>query len=158
MNFFRRNFKRISYTALAFVAIITVLSFYELRNIKFDYDFESFFPQDDPDLDKYIDFRNTFEYDNEFILLAIENKEKVIHAICLLQPRPVLPAPTLLWRCNLKGTQPRQDHVGLYLVSARLVLPKYGRRKGSKSKNRDAPASTGASRLVIRNVSIFHGV
>lgn len=63
--------------ALAFVAIITVLSFYELRNIKFDYDFESFFPQDDPDLDKYIDFRNTFEYDNEFILLAIENKEGI---------------------------------------------------------------------------------
>lgn len=77
MNFFRRNFKRISYTALAFVAVITVLSFYELRNIKFDYDFESFFPQDDPDLDKYIDFRNTFEYDNEFILLAIENKKGI---------------------------------------------------------------------------------
>lgn len=77
MNFIRRNFKRISYTALGFVAVITVLSFYELRNIKFDYDFESFFPQDDPDLDKYIDFRNTFEYDNEFILLAIENKSGI---------------------------------------------------------------------------------
>lgn len=77
MNFIRRNFKRISYTALGFVAVITVLSFYELRNIKFDYDFESFFPQDDPDLDKYIDFRNTFEYDNEFILLAVENKNGI---------------------------------------------------------------------------------
>jgi hypothetical protein len=48
-----------------------------VTQIKFDYDFESYFPQDDPDLDKYIDFRNTFEYDNEFILLAIENKEGI---------------------------------------------------------------------------------
>lgn len=74
MDFIRRNFKKISYTALTLVGIVTALSFYELKHIKFDYDFESFFPQDDPDLDKYIDFRNTFEYDNEFILLAIENR------------------------------------------------------------------------------------
>jgi predicted RND superfamily exporter protein len=79
MDFIRRNFKRISYTALALVSIITVLSFYELKNIKFDYDFESFFPQDDPDLDKYIDFRNTFEYDNEFILLAVENRKGIFN-------------------------------------------------------------------------------
>ncbi len=79
MDFIRRNFKRISYTALVIVSIITALSFYELKNIKFDYDFESFFPQDDPDLDKYIDFRNTFEYDNEFILLAVENRKGIFN-------------------------------------------------------------------------------
>ena len=77
MEFIRKHFKRLSYVALSFVLLVTVLSFYELRNIKFDYDFESFFPTNDPDLDKYIDFRNTFEYDNEFILLAIENKKGI---------------------------------------------------------------------------------
>lgn len=77
MEFIRKHFKRLSYAALSFVLLVTVLSFYELRNIKFDYDFESFFPTNDPDLDKYIDFRNTFEYDNEFILLAIENNKGI---------------------------------------------------------------------------------
>lgn len=77
MEFIRKHFKKISYSALAFVLLITALSFYELRKIKFDYDFESFFPTNDPDLDTYIEFRNTFEYDNEFILLAIENKKGI---------------------------------------------------------------------------------
>jgi hypothetical protein len=59
------------------VLTITGLSFYELRKIKFDYDFESFFPVNDPDLDVYLGFRKTFEYDNEFVLIAIENNKGV---------------------------------------------------------------------------------
>lgn len=77
MNFLRKHFKLISWISLGLVLTITGLSLYELRKIKFDYDFESFFPVDDPDLDVYLKFRKTFEYDNEFVLLAIENKKGV---------------------------------------------------------------------------------
>jgi predicted RND superfamily exporter protein len=77
MNFLRKHFKIISWISLGLVVLITGLSIYELRKIKFNYDFESFFPVDDPDLDVYLDFRKTFEYDNEFVLIAIENKKGV---------------------------------------------------------------------------------
>lgn len=77
MEFIRKHFRKLSYAALTFVFIVTALSVYELKNTKFDYDFESFFPTNDPDLDTYIEFRKTFEYDNEFILLAIENKRGI---------------------------------------------------------------------------------
>jgi predicted RND superfamily exporter protein len=62
---------------LGLVTFITAISLLELRKIRFDYDFESFFPVDDPDLDVYLKFRKTFEYDNEFILIAIENKKGI---------------------------------------------------------------------------------
>lgn len=75
MEFIRKHFRKLAFTALGFVLIVTALSVYELRNIRFDYDFESFFPQNDPDLGTYMEFRKTFEYDNEFILLAIVNEK-----------------------------------------------------------------------------------
>lgn len=75
MDFLRKHFRKLAFTALGFVVLITALSIYELRNIRFDYDFESFFPTDDPDLATYMEFRKTFEYDNEFILLALVNDE-----------------------------------------------------------------------------------
>lgn len=77
MNFLRKHFKLISWISLGLVLVITGLSVYELRKIKFDYDFESFFPINDPDRDTYIKFRNTFEYDNEFVLIAIQNKKGI---------------------------------------------------------------------------------
>jgi predicted RND superfamily exporter protein len=77
VNFLRKHFKIISYISLALVIIITALSLLELRKIKFNYDFESFFPVNDPDLDVYLKFRKTFEYDNEFVLIAIENKKGI---------------------------------------------------------------------------------
>jgi uncharacterized protein len=77
MNFVRKHFKVLSYLSLGLVLLITAFSIYELRKIKFNYDFEKFFPVNDPDLDVYLDFRKTFEYDNEFVLIAIENKKGV---------------------------------------------------------------------------------
>jgi len=47
----------------------------------------------------------------------------------------------LYWRCNLKGTQ--------YLVTARLVLPKYGGQKGSNGENENSSAFAEEFCLVI---------
>lgn len=80
MEFIRKHFRRLAFSALAVVIVITGFSVYELRKISFDYDFESFFPLDDPDLPTYQAFRDTFEYDNEFVLLAIVNEEGNFHA------------------------------------------------------------------------------
>lgn len=75
MEFIRKHFRKLAFTALGIVVLVTALSIYELRKISFDYDFESFFPLDDPDLPTYQAFRDTFEYDNEFVLLALHNEK-----------------------------------------------------------------------------------
>lgn len=74
MEFIRKHFRKLAFSALGIVIVVTALSVYELRKISFDYDFESFFPLDDPDLPTYQAFRDTFEYDNEFVLLAVYNE------------------------------------------------------------------------------------
>ncbi len=77
MEFIRRHFNVLAWIALVFVLVVTALSLNATRKLKFDYDFESFFPQGDPALDEYQEFRKTFEYDNEYVLLAFGNKKGI---------------------------------------------------------------------------------
>jgi predicted RND superfamily exporter protein len=51
-----------------------------IPKLRFNYDFEAFFPNEDSELELYERYRNTFEYDNEFILIAAENKKGIFKA------------------------------------------------------------------------------
>lgn len=42
---------------------------------QFNYDFETFFPQNDEDLDFYQSFKNQFENDNDYLLVALRNPD-----------------------------------------------------------------------------------
>lgn len=53
------------------------MSVYYLSNLKFDYDFEKFFPTDDPETAFFIKHRKNFESDNDFLMIAIERKRGV---------------------------------------------------------------------------------
>ncbi len=66
-----------SIIVLSFVLLFSVWCAYKVRELKFDYDFEAFFPNEDNELEQYQTFRNRFEWDNEFVLLAMENKEGI---------------------------------------------------------------------------------
>lgn len=55
------------------ISICSLFLLWRVSNIGFDYDFESFFPQDDPETAFYLDFRDHFETDNDFVLIGIEN-------------------------------------------------------------------------------------
>ena len=54
-------------------------------NLKFNYDFEAFFPNEDDELEHYTTYRKTFEYDNEFVLVALENKKGIFKKDFLLR-------------------------------------------------------------------------
>ena len=66
--------KAINYAVLVFVVAFTVLCAFKVQHLKFDYDFEAFFPNEDSELEVYETHRNRFEWDNEFVLLGLENK------------------------------------------------------------------------------------
>ena len=69
------------------VALLSVTIFlgFEIRNLQFDYDFEKFFPAEDQDADFFYQHRAQFEYDNNFVLLGVENKKGVFQPDFLLE-------------------------------------------------------------------------
>lgn len=68
--------KPFSYFLLSFSLVLTLLLLVFRPIPKFDYDFEHFFPQDDPDLSFYRGvYEKNFGSDNDYLLLAISNPE-----------------------------------------------------------------------------------
>ena len=62
---------------LILIAAVSLAAGFALRNVRVDYDFEKFFPNDDPELDRYLSFRERFGHDNDFLLFGIEREEGV---------------------------------------------------------------------------------
>lgn len=56
-----------------------------MLNLKFNYEFEDFFPNEDNELELYNNYRKSFEYDNEFVLVAVENKAGIFKKDFLLR-------------------------------------------------------------------------
>ncbi len=69
--------KILNTSVLIFVVAFTVLCAFKVQHLKFDYDFEAFFPNEDSELEVYETHRNRFEWDNEFVLLGLENKSGI---------------------------------------------------------------------------------
>ena len=63
--------------ALALLVLLTVPALLALRHVRVDYDFEKFFPTDDPELDRYLAFRDRFGHDNEYVLFGIGHRPSV---------------------------------------------------------------------------------
>ena len=63
--------------ALLFVGLVSAAALFSLRNVRLDYDFEKFFPKNDPELDRYLAFRERFGYDNDFLMFGIEREQGV---------------------------------------------------------------------------------
>lgn len=56
----------------------------------FNYDFEQFFPQDDPDLAFYQKYEKDFESDNDYLLIAIQNPNGSLTSIDFLKKSDLL--------------------------------------------------------------------
>jgi predicted RND superfamily exporter protein len=66
--------KKSSILVLTLVGILIAASVYLISKLQFSYDFEDFFPHDDPQTGFYFNFRDAFETDNDFFIIALENK------------------------------------------------------------------------------------
>ena len=71
------NQKTLSYAVVSFVIAFSVLCGFKLKDLQFNYDFEAFFPNEDSELERYHTHRDRFEWDNEFVLLGLENKKGI---------------------------------------------------------------------------------
>ncbi len=79
-------FSKKSLTISLVIATLLFLFFgWQLRNLTFDFDFESFFPNDHPDLTFFNDFKSAYQYDNDFLFIAIENEPTVFDSTFLVK-------------------------------------------------------------------------
>lgn len=69
--------KKISIVVLFIIIVVTGLSTCLLKDLKFNYDFESYFPKGDEDFKYFIKYRKQFENDSDFLVIGIENKKGV---------------------------------------------------------------------------------
>ncbi len=70
-------YKSLAKLTLLVILLVSVLATISSSRVSFDYDFEKFFPLGDPDLDYFLEFRQQFENDNDFLLIGFENKEGI---------------------------------------------------------------------------------
>lgn len=80
-----KKYKVLAIGILLFYAGITFLCFGPVTQLKFNYDIEKFFDRNNPDVDYYENFRNTFENDNDFILVSITRNSGIFDTSFLKQ-------------------------------------------------------------------------
>ncbi len=66
--------RKTALTIISVVFIVTAFFGYRASLSKFDYDFEKFFPRGDTETQTFETFREVFENDYDFLLIALENR------------------------------------------------------------------------------------
>ena len=67
------------------LALLTLFVCIGLLKLRFDYDFEKFYPKEDPDTAFFEEYRKKFNSDNDYLLIAIERSEGIFDADFLRQ-------------------------------------------------------------------------
>jgi predicted RND superfamily exporter protein len=80
-----KNLEKLSKRVILGLGLVSIACIFSITFIEFDYDFESFFPQGDPETEFYKDFRDKFETDNDFIVVALENEKGIFQKDFLLR-------------------------------------------------------------------------
>jgi predicted RND superfamily exporter protein len=71
--------KSLARITLISIALVSILGAWSGSKIGFDYDFEKFFPLGDDDLFYFLEYREQFENDNDFLLVGFENRQGVFN-------------------------------------------------------------------------------
>ncbi len=71
------TFKKYVWIALTCFLGLSIFFLVQSFQLKFDYDFEKFFPIDDEETDYFFEHRAKFESDNDFLLIAIEREDGI---------------------------------------------------------------------------------
>ena len=80
-----QKYRRLSIIALAGVIAVSAVCVFFLTKVNFDYDFEKFFPENDPETEFFNEHRKRFETDNDFVLIGIRNSDGVFQEDFLQQ-------------------------------------------------------------------------
>jgi predicted RND superfamily exporter protein len=69
--------RKLRFPIIAAFLILAAVSIWRVSEIRFVYEFERFFPQGDPDVEFFQEFRQHFEPDDNFVLIGIPNEPSI---------------------------------------------------------------------------------
>jgi len=72
--------KRLGLAIFFVLGAYTLINLYFIKDLQFNYNFESFFPTQDPELRYYDQFKAAFETDNDYLLIGIKNDRGIFEA------------------------------------------------------------------------------
>jgi predicted RND superfamily exporter protein len=77
--YFARIFmsKQLAYIVLVSIGLITAGAGYMITKLTFDYEFEHFFPSNDPELEFYQEYTEKFDTDIDFVIMGLKNEEGI---------------------------------------------------------------------------------
>lgn len=70
-------YKKLARYTLLVIGLLSLLFLTAASQLKFDYNFENFFPTGDEDLEFFLDYREQFANDNDYLLIGISNEEGI---------------------------------------------------------------------------------
>lgn len=106
-----KKLRNISKIVLLALFILTAISAFLASRLGFDYDFENFFPQNDPETEFFRSFRYHFESDNDFIIVAIDNEGGVFNSHFLQRVD------------SMAGVLGKLENVDTVITPTRMVQP-----------------------------------
>jgi len=71
------KFKKYIWVVLSLFVAATAYLGYEVTRVRFDYDFEKFFPDNDEETEFFMNYREKFSSDNDFLLISIESDKGI---------------------------------------------------------------------------------
>ena len=71
------DIKKIAKITLVAVLLVSIFFGYKMTKVEFDYDFEAFFSDTDPETEFFDVHRRRFETDNDFVLIALINDKSI---------------------------------------------------------------------------------
>ena len=78
-------YRKVSILTVVVIAAITLFMGWRASQIEFDYNFETFFPKDDPATLKFLEHREQFITDNDYVLIGIRNEQGIFQEDFLSQ-------------------------------------------------------------------------
>ena len=76
-NIGEKAFRKYSKLVLGGLLVLTLFFVYQASRVELDYDFEKFYPTSDPETEFFLEYRQKFQSDNDFLLLAIQRDKGV---------------------------------------------------------------------------------
>ncbi|WP_073095120.1 efflux RND transporter permease subunit [Cyclobacterium lianum] len=76
-----------AFWGLALAGMVSVFFVFTWQELRFNYNFENFFQENDPDLEFYREYRATFENDNDYLLIALGRQPDIFDSLFLTHSR-----------------------------------------------------------------------
>jgi len=109
--------KTYAWLIIVIITALTVIAGYFAKDLRFSYDIESFFSSSDPELAYYHNHRETFENDNDFVLVAITNSPTVLDQKFLIKVDSL---------ASILNNFPRLTKVVTPTSYKRTIVPSFG--------------------------------